>query len=170
MKVKKYLPFFIGYCIYASIVLINIADQHREYTKLFLLWLITIPLILGVIVYLAWKYYESNKNKEESIVFEKTAKDSLFVENCSLLDFARKYGPKMQIGEFTNTETGKNFKQCVFTQENKVQTYVMFYSQLGVLSPQEISQRKNELKVGCTKEGKFYLHDEDIKLWEDVEL
>lgn len=170
MKVKKYLPYIIGYCIYASIVLINIAHENYHYSQLFILWLITIPLIIGVIAYIVWRHHKNNTDDGEEVITEGTVKESLFVENWNLLDFAREYGPRMQVGGFTNAETGASFTQCIFTQEDGTQTYVMFFSQLGVLSPLEISKRKEELKVGRTKEGKFFLHDEYIKLWEDVEL
>lgn len=170
MKAKKYLPYIIGYCIYASIVLINLAHEHYHYSQLFILWLVTIPLIIGVIAYIVWRYHKNITDDGEEAITESTVKEPLFVEDWNLLDFARKYGPRMQVGEFTNAETGASFTQCIFTQEDGTQTYVMFFSQLGVLSPLEISKRKEELKVGRTKEGKFFLHDERIKLWEDVEL
>ena len=170
MKVKKYLPYIIGYCIYASIVLINIADERHHYSQLFILWLVTIPLIIGVIAYIVWQHHKNITDAGEEAITENTVKESLFVENWDLLDFAKEYGPKMQVGKFTNAETGVPFTQCIFTQEDGTQTYVMFFSQLGILPPLEISKRKEELKVGRTKEGKFFLHDEHIKLWEDVEL
>lgn len=117
-----------------------------------------------------WQYHKNITDDGEEAITEITVKESLFVENWDLLDFAREYGPRMQVGGFTNAETGVHFTQCIFTQKDGTQTYVMFFSQLGVLSPSEISKRKEGLKVGRTKEGKFFLHDEHIKLWEDVEL
>lgn len=167
---KKYLSYIIGYAIYASIVLIGIADEHGHYFwEPFLGWLITFPLILGSVTYFGYRYYRRHYCDDGIEEVEDSTK-SLFIENWSLIDFAREYGPRMQVGKFTNKDTGKSYQACVFIQRDGTQTYVNFFSELGELTPDEISKRKNELKVGFTASNKLYLHDEDVNMWEDVKL
>lgn len=82
------------------------------------------------------------------------------IKTWSLLDFAREFGPKMQVGEFINSETQKTFKNCIFTKDN-TKTFVAFSSKLGVLTPKEIVERKNSLIVVQLDSG-IYLLCEDF--------
>ncbi len=75
----------------------------------------------------------------------------------------------MQVGNFVNSNTGEEFKSCMFIKENGSYDYVGFHSQLGELTPAEISERKKELKVGLTNSGKYVLYDH-INDWEIVDL
>lgn len=169
---KKYLPFIIGYTIYASIVLIGIADERgHHFWEPFLGWLVTIPLIVGCIAYFGWKYYKKDypfdkENDNSTLSDEKL----LFLENWSLMNFVEEWGPEMRTGTCTNRKTGEEYKACMFIRKDGTKTYVNFFSRLGELSASEISQRKDELKVGVTKEGKYYLHNGNVKAWEDVDL
>lgn len=90
------------------------------------------------------------------------------LQSWSLLEFAKNY-VKMQVGNFVNSNTGEEFKSCMFVKEDGSYDYVGFHSQLGTLTPAEISERKKELKVGLTELGKYvlYVHIED---WENVDL
>lgn len=91
-------------------------------------------------------------------------------DSWSLLDFARSHG-KMQVGEFTNQETGKMFKSCVFTNpSDNTRTFVAFSSNLGVLTPQEIAERKNDLQVIELEGGHFSLCNAGANAWQDVDL
>lgn len=54
-------------------------------------------------------------------------------------------------------------------QKDGTYDYVGFHSQLGELTPAEISKRKKELKVGLTESGKYVLYDH-IDDWEIVDL
>ena len=63
---KKYIPFIVGYAIYASSVLIAIADARRDYWQLFIMWLITIPLVVGCIIYFVFKS-KNNSNRYRTI-------------------------------------------------------------------------------------------------------
>lgn len=90
------------------------------------------------------------------------------LQNWSLLEFAKNY-VKMKVGTFVNSNTGKEFKSCMFLKENGSYDYVGFHSQLGELTPTEISERKKELKVGLTDSGKYVLY-EHIDDWEIVDL
>ena len=77
-------------------------------------------------------------------------------DSWSLLAFARMKGtphPNTSV----NTETGETFKNLVFIDEFDNRTFVAFSSKLGVLTPEEIKARKNELqvvKLNPTAEGK----------------
>lgn len=78
-------------------------------------------------------------------------------KSWTLFDFARQHG-KMQVGEFTNKETGDVFKSCIFTNTNDgTRTYVAFSSAMGELTPQEIARQKNELIVVQLESGKYSL-------------
>lgn len=172
---KKYLPYIIGYTIYASIVLMVIANERgHRFWEPFIGWLVTIPLILGCIVYFIWKYHHKDNNpKGDGVVVDgigTTEQPSLFIQSWSLLDFAKKYGPKMQVRGYTNNSTGEPFKLCVFIDNSGKETSVRFLSQLRGLTSSEISARKNELKISKMSNGKYYLHDNNIKEWEDIDL
>ena len=78
-------------------------------------------------------------------------------KSWTLLDFARQHG-KMQVGEFTNKETGDVFKSCIFTNTNDgTRTFVAFSPAMGELTPQEIVRQKNELIVVQLESGKYSL-------------
>lgn len=166
---KKYLPFIIVYTIYASIVLIVIADERgHHFWEPFIGWLITAPLIVGGIGYFVWKhFFYVTPDEDEVLTYDEKL---LFIENWSLVDFTKKYGPKVALGTCTNKTTGEQYKACSFTQEDGTRTYVSFFSKLGELTASEILERKEDLKVGITKEGKYYLHNGNVKAWEDVDL
>ena len=88
----------------------------------------------------------------------------------SLISFAHSHG-KMQIGEFTNKETGELFKSCVFTDPNdQTRTFVAFSSKLGVLTPKEIKEQKDELQVVELESGNYSLCKQGANAWEDVDL
>lgn len=164
---KKYLPFVIGYVIYASIVLIVIADERgHNFWEPFLGWLITIPLIITCIVCWGWDRHKKAHSSDE----KDNNENLLFIENWTLIDFAKKWGPEMKAGTCVNEKTGKYYKSCVFTQKDGTKTYVSFFHKLGELTASEILLRKDELKVGLTKNGKYYLHNGNVKAWENVDL
>lgn len=108
--------------------------------------------------------------KFDSTVLEEPAEEtnSSILQSWSLLEFAKNY-IKMQVGTFVNSNTGEEFKSCMFIKKDGTYDYVGFHSQLGVLSPAEISKRKRELKVGLTQSGKYVLYDH-IDDWEIVDL
>lgn len=87
----------------------------------------------------------------------------------SLLAFARMKG-KMQVGNFVNSETGEEFKSCVFTNTEGSRCFVAFSSKLGELTPAEISSRKNELQVVELESGNYSLCKQGENNWQDVEL
>ena len=106
----------------------------------------------------------------DNVIEEEYAEETntSILQSWSLLEFAKNY-VKMQVGNFVNSNTGEEFKSCMFVKEDGSYDYVGFHSQLGTLTPAEISERKKELKVGLTELGKYVLYDH-IEDWENVDL
>lgn len=106
--------------------------------------------------------------RQLSMAQSKTIKNS-----WSLIAFAREFGPKMQVGEFVNSESGETFKSCIFTN-GATRTFVAFSSKLGVLSPRLIAAQKDDLQVVLceTKDGEdmYSLCHQGQNSWEDVDL
>lgn len=98
-----------------------------------------------------------------------TATVSTIKNSWSLIAFARQFGPKMQVGEFVNKETGEDFKSCIFTN-GETRTFVAFSSKMGSLSPREIAAKKNELQVVQLESGHYSLCKQGENTWEDVDL
>lgn len=94
----------------------------------------------------------------------------IIVQTWSLLDFAKIYGPKMQVGEFSNKETGEIFKSCIFTKPDGNRTFVAFSAKMGELTPTEIAAMKEELVVVQYEDGNFSLCKKDPNNLEDVDL
>lgn len=113
-----------------------------------------------------YNYRFNNESLAEEEYIEK--KNTSILQSWSLLEFAKNY-VKMKVGNFVNTNTGKEFKSCMFIKKDGSYDYVGFHSQLGVLTPAEISERKEKLKVGLTESGKYVLYDH-IDDWEIVDL
>lgn len=91
---------------------------------------------------------------------------SFFCENWQLLAFASEFGPTMQVGICHNSN-GSPFHVIRFIKPNGAITYAYFFSQLGVLSPSEISRRRHSLWVGRTENNRYYLYarSENGKMW-----
>ena len=98
-----------------------------------------------------------------------TATVSTIKNSWSLIAFANEFGPKMQVGEFVNKETGEDFKSCIFTN-GETRTFVAFSSKMGPLSPREIAAKKNELQVVQLESGHYSLCKQGENTWEDVDL
>lgn len=98
-----------------------------------------------------------------------TATVSTIKNSWSLIAFAKEFGPKMQVGEFVNKETGEDFKSCIFTND-ETRTFVAFSSKMGVLSPREIAAKKNELQVVQLESGHYSLCKQGENTWEEVDL
>ena len=98
-----------------------------------------------------------------------TATVSTIKNSWSLIAFAKEFGPKMQVGEFVNKETGEDFKSCIFTN-GETKTFVAFSSKMGPLSPREIAAKKNELQVVQLESGHYSLCKQGENTWEEVDL
>lgn len=76
------------------------------------------------------------------------AQNSNIINSWSLMAFARQNGPKMFVGECTNSQTGENFQSISFHDGSRQNTVMVnFSSNLGELSPREIASRKDSLQV-----------------------
>lgn len=96
--------------------------------------------------------------------------DAIGIKNSwSLLAFAKEFGPKLQVGEFTNSETGEQFKSCIFTQGD-TRTFVAFSSNMGELTPGQIAAQKDSLQVVQLESGHYSLCKKADNAWEDVDL
>lgn len=98
-----------------------------------------------------------------------TATVSTIKNSWSLIAFAGQFGPKMQVGEFVNKETGEDFKSCIFTN-GETRTFVAFSSKMGPLSPREIAAKKDELQVVQLESGHYSLCKQGENTWEEVDL
>ena len=98
-----------------------------------------------------------------------TATVSTIKNSWSLIAFAKQFGPKMQVGEFVNKETGEDFKSCIFTN-GETRTFVAFSSKMGPLSPREIAAKKDELQVVQLESGHYSLCKQGENTWEEVDL
>ena len=88
----------------------------------------------------------------------------------SLMAFARQHGPKMQVGDFVNKDTGEEFKSCIFTDGSGDRTFVAFSSKMGAKTPQEIVAMKNDLQVVQLESGNYSLCKQGTNSWLDVDL
>lgn len=98
-----------------------------------------------------------------------TNNQTRIVNHWSLIAFAKQYGPKMQVGDFVNKETGDNFKSCIFSN-GEARTFVAFSSKMGDLTPKEIASMKDDLQVVELESGHFSLCKVGNGSWEDVDL
>lgn len=103
------------------------------------------------------------------------SQNSKIVNSWSLMAFAKEKGPKMQVGEFTNSNSGDKFKSCIFTNKQGDRCFVAFATKLGELTPREIAAQKNELQVVELEtegydEHHFSLCKQGQNSWEDVDL
>jgi len=86
------------------------------------------------------------------------------------MQFAKSFGPKMQVGEFVNRESAEVFKSCVFTKPDGDRTFVHFSSKMGVLTPAQIAAQKHDLQVIQYTSGSYILCKQGENTWEDVDL
>lgn len=96
------------------------------------------------------------------------------VNSWSLMSFAQAHG-KPQVGSFEHVdeETGevRKFKSMIFTEpESNARTFVSFSSNLGELTPAQISEQKKSLQVVELEGGHFSLCKQGANAWEDVLL
>ena len=98
-----------------------------------------------------------------------TAQNQGIINSWSLIAFAKLHGAKMQVGEFTNSDTGEQFHSCIFGEGDK-KVFAAFSSKLGELTPREIAAMKDELQVVQLESGNFSLCKQGQNAWEDVDL
>lgn len=98
-----------------------------------------------------------------------TAQNVGIKNSWSLLSFARAHG-RMKVAPFVNKETSEAFKSCAFVDSDGATTLVAFSSNLGELTPQQISAQKNSLQVVELESGTYKLCKQGNSSWEDVDL
>ena len=96
--------------------------------------------------------------------------NSTIINSWSLIAFAKAFGPKMQVGEFVNKESGDKFKSCIFTAADDTKTFAAFSNNLGVLTPREIAAQKDDLQVVQLESGNYVLCHKGTETWETVDL
>ena len=89
--------------------------------------------------------------------------------NWSLMAFAQEHG-RMKVAPFKNSQTGEEFKSCAFVDNDGKVTLVGFSSNLGELTPTEISAQKHDLQVVELNSGSYKLCKAGNDAWEDVSL
>ena len=179
MSWEKHKWYILGYLLYMSIVLAFIWNEKRNFGPKFIIWCISIPIALYIVNAYVSYYRKNIKAKTPSGMVNCTTKttksfddnieddgsNSDIVQSWSLIDFAKIHG-KMQVGDFTNRVTGKTFKSCIFIDNDGNTIYVSFHSELGVLTPLQIKEKRNVLKVGLLSSNNYVLYEE----WDDVDL
>lgn len=90
-------------------------------------------------------------------------------QGWTLREFVSSYGPKIKLGQFTNKESGEQYKALMIGKEGDWQQ-VSFSSNLGVLSATEIKSRASELRVVLLESGNYKLCTAGENAWEDIEL
>ena len=90
----------------------------------------------------------------------------------SLIDFVKTHGGKLQVGDFTNKEDDKKFTSCIVSDGTpESRCYVAFSSKLGELTPEQISAKRNGLRVIQFEESDNYcLCEQGDNAWKDVDL
>jgi hypothetical protein len=73
-------------------------------------------------------------------------------------------------GELTNSQTGETFKSCAFVGTSGAVTLVGFSSNLGELTPSQISAQKDSLQVVELESGNYKLCKRGTDSWDEVDL
>ena len=72
----------------------------------------------------------------------------------TLTEFSREFGPMQYSDNQVNSDTKEVFTSCRFIKNNNI-TYVNFHKSLGVLTKEEILQKKDDLRVGLNMNDKY---------------
>lgn len=79
-----------------------------------------------------------------------------FSKTWTLTEFSKEFGPMQFSDNQINSDTKEVFTSCRFIK-NKNKTYVNFHKSLGVLTKEEIIQKKDDLRVGLNMNDKYVL-------------
>lgn len=156
--------FFAGMC-----VLIGMAPYGRwgdyEFSEVF--WPVFLAVVgVPIVVLFVWYYFarlrkpKVDKQKAENDSTSSSTKSGIGIKmfSFSLMDFANQHG-RMQVKTVANPTTDEVRSYCVFVSEQGMETKVEFGKTLGVLRPQEIAERKEQLMVVQRMDGTFELVD-----------
>lgn len=104
------------------------------------------------------------KHKQNSSDYEINTEnaDALFIYNWTLKYFMRGRDNGMEIKYVVNRETGEDFRICVL--EDDIDFFVSLFlpTYLEHLTPAEILERSETLKVGVTANGNFCLYNANL--------
>lgn len=92
-----------------------------------------------------------------------------FSKTWSLIEFSREFGSMQFSNHQVNHNTGTIFTSCKFIKNGNI-TYVNFHKSLGVLTKEEILQKKKDLRVGLNMNDKYVLFIGKAGILEDVDL
>lgn len=113
---------------------------------------IMVVLIIPMLVLFNW-YYFKRLRKPKSI---NTQVNKKLPVRLSLVEFSKQHG-KMQVKTVANPTINEVRSYCAFINDQGVETKVEFSESLGVLRPQEISERKNQLIIVQQSDESFQL-------------
>lgn len=93
------------------------------------------------------------------------------VESYTLREFKSKY-QEMRVAPFVNSQTGEEFRSCAFKDKDNQITLVGFSSNLGELTPLEIKDRVDSLRVVKLVSGRYKLCEgkSAFDSWEVVDI
>lgn len=92
-----------------------------------------------------------------------------FSRTWTLTEFSREFGPMQFSNNQVNSDTKEVFTSCRFIKNNN-KTYVNFHKSLGVLTKEEIIQKKKDLRVGLNMNDKYVLFIGEAGNLENVDL
>lgn len=92
-----------------------------------------------------------------------------FSKTWTLTEFSREFGSMQYSNHQVNHNTGTIFTSCKFIKNGNT-TYVNFHKSLGVLTKEEILQKKKDLRVGLNMNDKYVLFIEKAGKLENVDL
>lgn len=145
-------------------VLIGNSDYGRGFVEDVLLPVVIVAVVLPLLALFIWYYFarlrkpKVDNQKAENDSTSSSTKSGLGIKmfSFSLMDFANQHG-KMQVKTVANPTTDEVRSYCVFVSEQGMETKVEFGKTLGVLRPQEIAERKEQLMVVQRMDGTFEL-------------
>ena len=92
-----------------------------------------------------------------------------FSRTWTLTEFSREFGPMQYSNNQINSDTKEVFTSCRFIKNDNI-TYVNFHKSLGVLTKDEIMQKKDDLMVGLNMNGKYVFYIGNTGSLDDVNL
>lgn len=137
-----------------------------------------ICIIMAIVIYCLAK---QNKEKPANITKkpimpngEEKAKSTQklsgpFSRTWTLAEFSREFGSMQFSDSQINSDTGEVFTSCRFIKNNN-KTYVNFHKSLGVLTKEEILQKKDDLRVGLNMNDKYVLFIGEAGSLDNVDL
>ena len=151
--------FLAGVC-----VLVGNVDEHH-FGKNILLPVLIVVIVVPLLALFIWYYFARLRKPKEADIQESernstssSTKSGIGVKMVSfpLMGFANQHG-KMQVKTVANPTTNEVRSYCAFVSEQGTETKVEFGNTLGVLRPQEIAERKEQLMVVQRIDGTFEL-------------